>query len=1096
MQSSSAPFKIVACVAIAIAAIQLLYLAPATAQLAGATLSGVVTDSSGALVPNAKISIKNVANGDVREVVTNSDGVYSAPNLLPGTYNVTASAPQFSTVVQKGLLLTVGAEQALNFTLKIGQRAETVEVNDAPPAVETTSSTLSATVLQQTVVELPLNGRDWTQLATLQPGVISVRAQASTGSTANRGNRGFGDQLADSGHRPNENTYRIDGININDYSNGAPGSVLGASLGVDAVQEFNVVTTNYSADYGRTSGAVINAVTKSGTNSLHGTGYFFDRDRIFDARNFFDPSGKQVPPFRRTQFGGSAGGPIVKDKSFIFGDYEGVRQSQTLTFGKQLVPSAAARAGNLCSSPDDPTNPCSPHSVAIDPQVAPFLGLWPAGNGGIVPGSNGDVEFLNTGGLKILNENYFTIRADNKITGSDSLNATYFFDTAPQTQPDSLDNVVHQVFTRRQMFGLTENHIINTNLVNTFRLGFSRVVGLVNQPVKAINPVAGDTSLGTVPGLPAALLSISGLTSAGGLGDISFFGHHWNSYQANDDVSLTHGKHSLSFGFAFERMQYDVLSKVRGNGNFSFTSLQNFLADDPTKVLLLDPNVRKETGSRDSLFGGYIQDDWRIRPRLTLNLGLRYEMLTLPTEAHDGFGVLPNFFTGTTTPVKHIWQTNPTTRNFDPRVGFSWDPFGNGKTAVRAGFGIFDVLPLPYVYTIGDSLTLPFSLQTSAGSSANPLPPGSFPKLNGVNFGNSAGSRYVDPHPHRSYAMNWNLNIQRELTRNVAAVVGYVGSHTLHEPFTTDDSNMVIPTATSAGWLWPFPAGSGTVANPNVGFIRPIFFDGTSSYEGLQSQVKLNMTHGVQAQAAYTYGKCLDDGSGAQLGDPFLNSITSLMFFAKKQNRHGPCDFDIRQNFSFNYIWNIPSAHFNSAAKWILGGWQVGGILTASTGVPFTLIMGGDPLGQNSTDPVDFPNRVPGCNPIHGGVNYLNLNCFALPTIPAGFAGVCSNFGAGTPQPIPGTCANLLGNAGRNQVYGPRLVNVDFSVFKNNRITEKLNLQFRVEFFNIFNHTNLQAPVDNNAIFDQDGKPIGGAGVIDSTTTPSRQIQLGAKIVF
>ena len=1079
MDLPSAPLKVVAYVAMSILFLELLFLAPAAAQLAGATLSGVVTDSSGAVVPNAKVSIKNTANGDVRDVMTNNDGVYSAPNLLPGTYNVTASAPQFSTVVQKGLLLTVGAEQALNFTLKIGQRAETVEVSDAPPAVETTSSTLSATVLQQTVVELPLNGRDWTQLATLQPGVISVRAQASTGSTANRGNRGFGDQLADSGHRPNENTYRIDGININDYSNGAPGSVLGASLGVDAVQEFNVVTTNYSADYGRTSGAVINAVSKSGTNSLHGSGYFFDRDRVFDARNFFDSSGKQVPPFRRTQFGGSAGGPIVKDKSFIFGDYEGVRQSQTLTFGNQLVPSAAARAGTLCSAPD-PGSTCTPTVVAIDPQVAPFLALWPAGNGSIVPGSNGNVQFLNTGGLKILNENYFTIRADNKITGSDSLNATYFFDTAPQTQPDSLDNVVHQVFTRRQMFGLTENHIINTNLVTTFRLGFSRVVGLVNQPVKAINPAAGDASLGTVPGQDAALISVAGLTSAGGLGDISFFGHHWNSYQVNDDVSLTHGKHSLSFGFAFERMQYDVLSKVRGNGNFTFgplngiSGLEAFLTNQPTKVLLLSPTVRKEVGSRDSLFGGYIQDDWRIRPRLTVNLGLRYEMLTLPTEAHDGFGVLLNFFTSTgTTPVKHMWQTNPTTKNFDPRIGFSWDPTGSGKTAIRAGFGIFDVLPLPYVYTIGDSLTLPFSLQTGLGSASNPLPQGSFPRnlpAAAFNVAN-AGSRYVDQHPHRSYAMNWNANVQREIARNVTAMVGYVGSHTLHEPFTTDDSNQVIPTVVNGVLTWPTPIGSGTIANPNVGFIRPVFFDDTASYEGLQTQVQMRMTHGVQAQASYTYGKCYDDGSGAQLGDPFLNSLASLMFF-DKQHRHGPCDFDIRQNFSLNYIWDVPGPHGNSAAKWVLGGWQVGGILTASTGVPFTLILNGDPLGQNSTDAgYDYPDRLTGCSPINSnfksnGLQYVNTNCFAVPSVP------------------------VLGNNGRNTLYGPKLVNVDFSVFKNNRIGERLNVQLRFEFFNIFNHANFQAPVDNNVL------GVGGAGVIDSTTTPSRQIQLGAKIVF
>jgi hypothetical protein len=1096
---------------------------PAHAQLAGANLSGVVTDESGSAVAGAKVSIKNLANGTIREVVTNTDGVYAAPNLAPAEYEVTISAKGFGTVTQKGLTLTVGAQQSLNVTMKVGQLTQEVVVSAVSIAVEATSSTISATVEQKTVVELPLNGRDWTQLATLQPGVISVRAQASTGSTANRGNRGFGDQLADSGHRPNENTYRIDGISINDYSNGAPGSVLGANLGVDAVQEFSVVTTGYTAEYGRSSGAVINAISKSGTNQFHGSGYFFDRDKILDARNFFD--GPKIPSFRRTQFGGSGGGPIIKDRTWIFGDYEGVRQSQSLTFGNQLVPSDAARLGNLCSVPS-PGSTCTPHSVTIDPKVLPFLKLWPTANGGLTSTGNGDTAYLNTGGLKVLNENYFTFKVDHKISDKDTLSGTYFWDKAPQTNPDSLDNTIHQVFTKRQMLGITENHVFSPQVANVFRFGFNRVIGLVNSPVSAINPAAGDTALGTITGLPAPLVEITGLTSAGGLGYLSYFGHKWNSFQAYDDVFVTKGKHSLKLGFAFERMQYDVLSKVRGNGDFRFRSLtatpnvsafEDFLINQPATILLLDPTLRKTVGSRDSLFGGYLQDDWRVKSNLTLNLGVRYEMLTLPTEAHNGFGVIGDFYTGTTTPVNTMWKSNPTLRNFDPRIGFSWDPFKTGKTAIRGGFGTFSVLPLPYVYTIGDSLTLPFSLQTSAGSTANPLPLGSFPNnLGGINFGNSAGSRYVEQNPHRSYSMNWNLNIQRQITNNLSVMVGYVGSHVIHEAFTTDDSNQVIPTMTSIGYLWPctpanpLPAtpksctGGGILANPKVGFVRPIFFDGSSKYNGLQSQVRYQSSRGFQIQGSYTYGKCLSDGDGAQLGDPYLNSIASLIFF-DKAHRHGPCDFDIRQNLSVNSLYSLPSPKTESAVKYLAGGWQVGGIVTASTGVPFTVLIAGDPLGQNSTDPWAYPDRIAGCNPIHGGVNYLNLNCFQLPTAPAAFAAQCS------PQPsIPLgngiVCLNRLGNAGRNQLYGPRMVNVDFSIFKNThvpRISETFNIQFRAEFFNVFNHTNLQAPVDNNTILNGDpslanpnGTTVGGAGVIDSTTTTSRQIQLGIKFIW
>jgi len=287
---------------------------PARAQLAGANLSGIVMDRSGGTVPNAIVSIKNVATGVIREVQSNSDGLYSAPNLSPGNYEIEVTSKGFSRAVVKDVTLTVGSERALNLTLKVGEINVRVEVTSTPTTVETSSSTLGATVEQKTIVDLPLNGRDWTLLATLQPGVIAVRAQATTEKSANRGNRGFGNQLADSGHRPYENAYRVDGININDYTNGAPGSVLGVTLGVDAIQEFNVVTTNYTAEYGRTSGAVINSVTKSGTNNFHGSTYFFDRDKIFDARNYFDPATK--PPFHRIQFGASAGAPIIKAVSY------------------------------------------------------------------------------------------------------------------------------------------------------------------------------------------------------------------------------------------------------------------------------------------------------------------------------------------------------------------------------------------------------------------------------------------------------------------------------------------------------------------------------------------------------------------------------------------------------------------------------------------------------------------------------------------------------------------------------------------------------------------------------------------------------------
>src|ERR1700688_1490642 len=401
----------------------------AQAQAVGATLSGQITDSSGSLIVGATVAIKNLGTQEIRQVTTNSDGLYSAPNLLPGLYEVNVTAKGFGKTVQTGLTLTVGAQQSLNLSLRPGQATEVVEVRDTPADLQTTTTAIMSTVDSKTVRELPLNGRDWTSLATLQPGVVSVPNQATTSFSANKGNRGFGNQLADSGHRPNENSYRLNGISINDYSNAAPGGSTGLNLGVDGVQEFSVITTGYTAEYGRTSGAVINAITKSGANDVHGTGFFFDRDSIFDARNYFD--GPTIAPFRRIQFGGTAGGPIIKNKTFIFASYEGFRQNQSAS-GSINVPDAAAR-----------------NYPFISPAIVPYLALWPIAPAGSpdtsVNGAPG-VQTFNVNVATIAKENDFITRFDHKISNSDSLTASYFFDSGPQSQADPLGNTVHNVF--------------------------------------------------------------------------------------------------------------------------------------------------------------------------------------------------------------------------------------------------------------------------------------------------------------------------------------------------------------------------------------------------------------------------------------------------------------------------------------------------------------------------------------------------------------------------------------------------------------------------------------------------------------------------
>lgn len=1103
--------------------------APAKAQVSGATLAGLVTDERGGAVPNATVSIKNVATGVVREVSTNADGFYSAPNLLPGNYEVSVSAQGFQTLVQRDIVLTVGAEQPLNLGLKVGQLTQKIEVTAAPPDVQTSTSTISATVDSTTVRELPLNGRDWASLATLEPGVVSIPNQATTSFNANKGNRGFGNQLSNGGHRANENTYRVNGISINDYSNSAPGGATGVNLGVDAIQEFSVLTSSYTAEYGRTSGAVINAITKSGTNDLHGSAYFFDRDSIFDARNFFD--GPTIPPFRRIQFGGSAGTAIVKDKAFIFGDYEGIRQSSSSS-GPIHVPDAASRA-------------------AAVPAIAPYLALWP-----IAPAGSPDANGIQTFDVAVPNrasENYVITRFDEKISEKNSFDASYFFDSGPQSQADPLGNTIHQVFSRRQMLSAEETHIFNPALVNTLRGGFSRVIGDINTPVSG-DAVSKDKALAIAPGASATpQIPVSGLTPAFGLGGFNRFTHAWNSIQAYDDAFLTRGTHAIKLGFAFERMQYNILEQLSPNGRMNGYSLAAFLANAPHQLNGLAPGGSFEVGLRESLFAGYIQDDWRFRPNLTLNLGLRYEMTTRPTDSHtipgytvNGYTVatagfqdiqtLSNCTPGTTAcgpvGVNSPLSNNPTTKNFEPRIGFSWDPFGDGKTAIRSGFGMFDVLPLPYEFGLNTAATAPFQI---IGADKNAMLGTGVPDPN-ITFNRQAiRNRYIDPNPKRAMVMNWNFNIQRELASGWTALVGYVGSRSVHLSAASDDINLVQPAFVSGtGFVFPCnpslitgysPTNScadnqtGTRIDSNWGGgagIRPVLFDGASSYNALQAQLKKSMSHNAQGQLSYTWGKCRDLSSAPVTGDTYLNSIAVPLLLLKAA-RIGGCDFDIRQTLTGTVIYDLPGPK-SGWASYVAGGWELGTIVTVMTGAPFTATVGdgNDPLGTgfNGDFSMDFANLLPNCNPVHGGVNYINTSCFTPPVAPASLApaSAANPFGcaplsfpnyAGTAPSGKQFCSNVLGNSGRNNFYGPGLTTVDFSMFKNihvPRISETFNVQFRAEFFNVLNHTNFLSPGflntfgQNNSVFDFDGSALPTA--LNQTSTSSRQIQLGLKLIW
>ena len=1033
------------------------------AQVVGSTLSGTVTDPSGAVISSADVSATHLETGINRTITTKADGAYAIPNLKPGAYKVEVVAKGFQTSILPNIVLTVGAEQQLNITLHVGQTSESIQVTDIESGVQLASSELSAVVDSRTVRELPLNGRDWTQLATLQPGVISVREQQDFTNGAQRGNRGFGAQLIISGGRPTENNYRIDGVSMNDYSNAGPGSVVGGNLGVDAIQEFSVLTGNYSAEYGRTAGGVINGTTRSGTNHFHGSVYEFLRNSALDAKNYFDAT-TSPPPFKRNQFGGSFGGPIFKDRTFFFADYEGLRQSLGATHVNN-VPSLSARQGQLSTGP-----------VVVDPAVTKFLGLYPLPNQGPTTGDIGIYKFV---GNQIVNENFFITRVDHHVSAKDSIFGSYMLDDTSFSQPTDLNAVLTGSSTKRQLFSLEETHLFTPAFVNSVRFGISREVAFVDQSVSAINPLASDASLGAVPGRDAPAVRVPGLTPfEGGIAGPNEYDYHWTSIQAYDDGFLTFGLHALKFGFAVERLRDNVLALSDPTGAFRFGSLSDFLTNTPAGFNATVPGTLTPRAFRQTIVGGYLQDDWRMFPHFTLNLGIRYEMATVPTEVKGKLSTLRSL----TDAQPHIgspYFSNPTLKNFEPRIGFSWDPFKDGKTAVRGGYGIFDVLPLPYEFNIIGPLAAPFLLSGSTSS----LPQGSFP---GGAFGligvdpTTLRQAYVEPHPKRDYVQQYNFNIQREFGRSLTGMVAYAGSHGVHQVFRADDVNMVLPMLTSQGYVWPSPAGSGHLLNPSVGQISALQWTDSTLYNSLQAQLTKRMSQGLQFQASYTWGKSIDDSSsGGTAGDAFTNSISSLFFFDPRLRR-ALSDYNVAHKVILNYIWDLPRFKVPSSLSWALNGWELGGVYERSTGTPFTPLLGGDPLGLNSNDPFAYPDRItgPGCgsavNP--GNPNYIKLQCFSFPSP-----------------------ATRLGSAARNSLIGPGLSNLDFALYKNipvRRISEDFNVQFRAEAFNVLNHTNFASPINNSTLFDQSGSSVAGAGLVDNTSTTSRQIQLSMKLIW
>jgi carboxypeptidase family protein/TonB-dependent receptor-like protein len=1143
----------------------------AQAQVAGATLSGTVKDASGSAIPGAQVSVRNVATGTVREFTSDAAGFYSVPNLLPGNYEVTFSAQGFSTQVSSGITLTVGAQQVLNVTMTVGQVSQKVVVTTEAPIVELASSTISGEVSATTVRELPLNGRSWTDLAALSPGVDRITTQTDFSAGSDRGNRGFGQQLTISGARPQQNNYRLDGVSLNDYSNGGPGSVLGGNLGVDAIQEFSVLTSNYSAEYGKTSGGVVNAVSRSGTNAFHGSAYEFFRNSKLDAANFFEnANGLPRSPFKRNQFGGAIGGPIRKDRTFFFADYEGIRQSKGVPT-PDSVPSDAARHGivfdsngnledqhacifqgwtsaNGCPTTGAPVVPLTLQSqcptgatllkanqagFCVDNGVTKFVNaFYPLPNAGVA----GNVGTFAFSGQQVVNENFITTRIDHKFSEKDSLFGTYFFDRTPYSAPDGYNNVELGHLTTRQFVSLEETHAFKPSFVNSARFGYNRAYVNDNQSLRGLIPAATDPQFGSFSNRNAAFVHVGGLTDMpGGVNGLPTYYYRWNSFQAYDDAFFTHGTHSIKFGVAVERMQAQSIGDSDPNGVWKFNSVPEFFGNFPTQFQGGIHALLKPRNQRVTLVGAYMQDDWRVRPSLTLNLGLRYEMTTIPTETSGRFINLRNL--GDQYPVcgtvitnpdgsqgcsgpGPIFLTNPTLHNFEPRVGFAWDALHNGRLAVRGGAGMFDVLPLPYQITLMETQASPFFNYTSLGSSSF-TNPNAFPMagLPSPLPSNKLRSSYFDSHPKRDYVMQWNLSAQYQLTPNLAAMVAYVGSRGVHLPYRVDDANYALPASTPLGYVW-VPKGGGTQINQFFSSVHGMFYQSRSYYNAFEAQISKRMSRGFQVQGVFTWAKSMDTNSATVAGDTFQNSISSLDWFDVRLTR-SLSDFNVPRTFVLSGTWDAPSPKSLSGfARWPLDGWELGLIFTVSDGVPFTATWGGgnDPASTLGSDGFAYPNRSTSAdckslvNPGNPN-NYIKTQCFPFPTVPdqatfMSFPGLgygCDTaFGQSTSSSQPNylRCANLRGNAGRNILPGPALTNLDFSVYKNNyikRISENFNVQFRAEMFNIMNHPNFGPPTPgdgNTDIFQGDGTANPIVGSLLRTVTPERQIQFALKVIF
>ncbi|HET9180333.1 MAG TPA: carboxypeptidase-like regulatory domain-containing protein [Terriglobia bacterium] len=1045
---------------------------PARAQVTAEVL-GTIMDPSGRAVANAQVKAQEQQTGFVRSTVTDTEGRYDLVALPAGQYQVTVRKEGFRTAVHTGIVLAAAEQTVMNFSLRLGEFRQQLTIQGQAPLVNLSANSNAGMVGTREIKDLPLNGRSYDELLTLNPGIVDYTSEKRGGVGGS--NSAVGNMFAVLGRRPQENLFLLNGVEYTGAAeiNMQPAATSGQLLGVDAIREFNVATGVYGPEYGKRPGAQVSILTDSGTNQWHGTVFEFLRNGDLDARSFFDHGSK--PSFQRNQFGGAVGGPIQKNKTFIFGNYEGYRQHLRLS-SVGLVPDGGARQGYL------PGSDGTLVYVGVAPEAAPLLSLWPQANG---PELGGGIAEAFNHPLQTIREDFGTTRLDRQFSVKDSLSAIYTIDDSDDFTPSANPLSVDVESLREQVASLEETHLISPTALNVARIGFSRAAYFFTGKSAVDLP-------GFIQGRPIGAVVIGGGASPNAATQISQAGSNIGSnlfinrnlFTYEDRLAVHKGPHQMTAGAWFQQIQSNDRLALSQYGQASFSSLQDFLQGNVSTFVAVPSPTAMAWRSLEGAW--YVQDNLRLRRNLTVSLGFRDEFTNGWNEARDRAAnfVFDSQGVIETSPrvAKSVFTVNRARFLPEPRVGLAWDPFGDGKTVVRAGFGLYAHLQDALSYRLDQNAPFNTTLHMKNVSL------GSFPLVPGGPLPVAALVEPAGAQPSLQTPMieAYSLAIEHALARNTVVRASYVGSHGYHE-IVSLDANIPVPvTCPAIPCPATLPAGTiytprgAPLANPELANTWTWFSEGVSSYNALQAEIRQRFSRELEFRGAYTWSKSLDNGD--TLNPSAATNAPGLAM--NPQNLamdYGLSTFDVRHIAVVSGSYQLPfgeSRRFlGGETGWkgkLVSGWTLDAIITARSGFPFTPQMSFNPSNNG-----DSRNSVrPSFNPafagpvVLGGPNrYFGPNAFIVP--PNG----------------------TYGNVGRDTFIGPGLETFDSSLMKDTSLTESLKIELRAEFFNVLNRPNFNTP--NLIVFTQPaGVPATTAGVITSTSTSARQIQFGLKLLW